>query len=114
MFYKLSCDLCQKWLKQCQESPPREGLYTLSPPSWLLAWVILVYETLLSTPLEKSNHLFDALIMDKFEGRNYVCQDCLEDFMKWSKQRATFNQWAKRVKDVLAERLESVHHLYAL
>ncbi|KAF8603541.1 hypothetical protein BDV93DRAFT_544708 [Ceratobasidium sp. AG-I] len=114
LFYNLSCKACQHWLKECQGTSARGGLYSLSPPSWALAWVTLVYETLLSAPLEKSDHLFDAAILEKFEGSSHVCQDCLNDFWQRRKQRGVFNGWAVGIKDELKQRLESVHHLYDL
>lgn len=114
MFYNLSCKSCQQWLKECQGTSTRGGFYSLSPPSWVLAWSILIYETLLSAPLDKSDHLFDAVILEKFEGLSHVCQDCLADFWQRRKQRSVFNGWAAGVKDVLKQRLDSVHHLYNL
>ncbi|KAF8603538.1 hypothetical protein BDV93DRAFT_523308 [Ceratobasidium sp. AG-I] len=114
IFYELSCESCQKWLRKCQRTDAREGLYELNPPSWLLAWSTLVYDTLLAAPLEKSNHLFDAFILDRFKGSSNVCQECLEDFWKWSYQRDDFNRWAGEVKYELRLRLDSVRHLYAL
>lgn len=113
-FYEMSCEACQKWLRRCVKSEAREGLYDLNPPSWLLAWSTLVYETLLATPLEKSNHLFDARIMDRFKESRNVCQECLDDFWKWDHQRTCFNLWAEDVKDELDSRLDSVRLLYTL
>lgn len=114
MFYDLSCHSCQKWLGECKESSARTWFYYGSPPSWVLAWATLVYQTLLASPLEKSDHLFDAFILNKLEGADNVCQDCLRDFWTLHSQRTDFNKWAEVIKGVLKQRLESVHHLHAL
>lgn len=114
LFYEMSCEACQKWLRKCERSEAREGLHSQSPPSWLLAWSTLVYETLLAASLDKSEHLFNAFILDNFKDTSYVCQDCLGDFWKWDYQREDFNGWAEEVKKELKTRLDSVHHLYSL
>lgn len=114
LFYEMSCEACQKWLRKCERSEAREGLHNQSPPSWLLAWSTLVYETLLAAPLEKSEHLFNAFILDNFKELSYVCQECLDDFWKWGYQREDFNMWAEEVKLELKVRLGGVRHLYPL
>lgn len=113
-FYNMSCEECQSWLKKCQRSGARQGLYTLSPPSWLLAWSTLVFDTLLAAPLDKSDHLFNAFVLDRFKGASSVCQDCLGDFWKWDHQRELFSIWARGVRDELESRLDNLRHLYAL
>lgn len=114
IFYELSCDECRKWLESCDKSSERNGLRKQNPPSWLLVWTDFAYETLLRAPLEQSDELFDWSIMKKFKGESNVCQKCLGDFQKYDFMKRMFNQWAQDVKSVLKQRLEAVHHLYAL
>lgn len=114
LFYVMSCDTCQKWLRKCQRSEARQGLYTQNPPSWLLAWSTLVYETLLAAPLDKCDYLFNAFVLDRFKGASNVSQDCLGDFWSLHYQRESFDLWASEVRDVLEWRLDNVRHLYAL
>ncbi|KAF8603549.1 hypothetical protein BDV93DRAFT_473191 [Ceratobasidium sp. AG-I] len=112
MFHTLSCAPCQKWLDECDKVDDRRGLRTENPPSWVLAWADLVYQTLLHAPLEKSDELFDWTILEKLKGESRVCQRCLNDFWRYHSQQELFNEWAKGIKNVLTERLNGLQYLY--
>jgi len=114
MFFDTSCGACRKWIGECKEAGPRKGLPSQQPPSWLICWVILAYQSLLATPLENSDHLFNAIIMERFDKSNAVCRDCMNDFAKNRKIRTQFNEWANGVKAVLKTQLASLEHLYSL
>lgn len=114
LFYSLLCDPCQQWLWNCSESADRKGLRKQCPPTWMLAWADLAYETLICAPPEKSDELFDSSILDKFNGEDRVCQSCLADFDKYDDQRGQFNKWAQGVRNVLKQRLDDVKYLYTL
>jgi hypothetical protein len=113
-FYDLSCESCRGWLDQCEGNEARGGLYTHHPPSWLLSWANLVYQTLLASPIEQSEDLFRVTVLERLEGSTTACQDCLDDFWKYRDQRPKFDKWANNVKVVLKERLTCLEPLYAL
>jgi hypothetical protein len=114
MFFDTSCKACQKWMEGCKESGARKGLPSQHPPSWLICWVVLVYQSLLAAPLDNSDHLFNAIIMEKFDKSSAVCRDCMNDFAKFRKIRTKFNEWANGVKAALKIQLASLEHLYSL
>ncbi|KAF8603548.1 hypothetical protein BDV93DRAFT_164930 [Ceratobasidium sp. AG-I] len=114
IFFRLSCRPRQKWLEECDQVEARKGLRTKNPPSWLLAWADLAYETLLHAPLEGSDELFSWSVMEKLKGKSRVCQECLEDFWSRANQQKQFNEWAQGVRSVLKQRLDGLEHLYAL
>ncbi|KAJ1308410.1 hypothetical protein OPQ81_004115 [Rhizoctonia solani] len=70
MYFSLSC-------ADCRRGNPT--IFKRIPPSWALAWVQFVYDTLLTSlePLAKSNYLFESTALDKFKGREDVCQTML-------------------------------------
>ncbi|KAL5637139.1 hypothetical protein ACGC1H_000953 [Rhizoctonia solani] len=113
-FYDLSCEPCRGWLDKCESNEARTGLYTHHPPSWLLSWASLVYQTLLATPIEQCDDLFHVTILERLEGATTACQDCLSDFWTYREQRPKFDQWANNVKTTLKERLACLDSLYAL
>ncbi|KAF8708989.1 Broad-Complex, Tramtrack and Bric a brac, partial [Rhizoctonia solani] len=106
IYYRLSCELCRN----------DSELFELVPPSWVLAWVRLVYETLLvsSEPIEKSSYLFQSAILKKFRSRKDVCQRCLNDFEGVEYQGPEFGEWAQGIRRVLDEQLVRLESVYAL
>ncbi|KAB5593250.1 hypothetical protein CTheo_3332 [Ceratobasidium theobromae] len=113
-FYDLSCETCRDWLDKCERNEARAGLYTHHPPSWLLSWANLVYQSLLASPLEQSDDLFHVTILERLEGSTTACQDCLADFWKYRDQRPKFDKWANDIKTILKDRLACLEPLYAL
>ncbi|ELU38344.1 3-hydroxyacyl-CoA-dehydrogenase [Rhizoctonia solani AG-1 IA] len=107
-FYDLSCEPCRGWLDMCEGNEARAGLYTHHPPSWLLSWSNLVYQTLLAMPIEQCDDLFRVTVLERLEGTATTCQDCLADFWKYRDQRPKFDRWASNVKTTLKERLSNV------
>ncbi|EUC67505.1 BTB/POZ domain protein, partial [Rhizoctonia solani AG-3 Rhs1AP] len=111
LYRSLSCD-------ECRGNADRQEGYRKLPPSWVLAWVRLIYDTLLvsSEPLEEFGHLFQSTILQKFNKREDVCQDCLSDFNKesYSSQGPTFDRWAQTIKQLLETEFAKLELVYAL
>ncbi|KAF8681127.1 BTB/POZ domain [Rhizoctonia solani] len=109
MYYDLSCG-------PCRADRDESEWFKSTPPSWALAWLRLVYETLStsSKPLEKSDYLFQSTILKKFQGKGDVCQGCLGDFERINHQKSTFDAWAQGVKRVLEIQLARLKLVYAL
>lgn len=105
MLYELSCGNCRQWMASSEIRPK-------APPSWLLAWADLAYQTLLVTALEGSDELFDWSILENLKGKKGVCRRCLDDFQAILSQQNTFNEWANGVRNTLKQRLESLQHLH--
>ncbi|KAF8603555.1 hypothetical protein BDV93DRAFT_556569 [Ceratobasidium sp. AG-I] len=68
MFYDLSCNFCQRWMDKCERSPTRKGMRPENPPSWIIAWIDMAYETLLRACLENSDKLFEWITLQHFRG----------------------------------------------
>ncbi|KAL5637136.1 hypothetical protein ACGC1H_000950 [Rhizoctonia solani] len=111
LYHALSCD-------ECQGNARRQEVYRKLPPSWALAWVRFVYDTLLisSEPLAKFGHLFQSTILQEFNRREDVCQECLSDFKKasFSSQGPQFDRWAQAIKEVLETKFAKLELVYAL
>ncbi|KAG8750045.1 hypothetical protein FRC11_010809 [Ceratobasidium sp. 423] len=107
MYWNLSCGKCRAGNKEVIKKVP---------PSWMLAWARLVYETLLISPgpLTDSDHLFQSTILEKFQGRVDVCQVCLSDYKAYPGQRPKFDRWAQAIKEVLEAQLAKLELVYAL
>ncbi|CEL59321.1 hypothetical protein RSOLAG1IB_03254 [Rhizoctonia solani AG-1 IB] len=110
LYWGLSCVKCRT--KNKEDQRPLVKIL----PSWVLAWVRLVYETLniSSEPIAKTDYLFESSILEKFKGREDVCQLCLSDFAKYPGQGPKFNLWAKEIKKVLEAQLTKLELVYAL
>ncbi|KDN48049.1 hypothetical protein RSAG8_03065, partial [Rhizoctonia solani AG-8 WAC10335] len=107
MYWYLSCTGCRNRTKE---------LFKKVTPSWVLGWVRLIYEALLtsSEPLAKSNHLFRSTSLKCFEKQPSVCQSCLRDFAESSSQGPRFDAWAQAIKDVLEAQLSKLESVNAL
>ncbi|KAL5637137.1 hypothetical protein ACGC1H_000951 [Rhizoctonia solani] len=107
MFWDLCCQPCRNVNKTA---------YKRIPPSWALAWVRLVYKTLLISPgpLAKSDYLFQSTVLGRFQERQDVCQECLSDYRLYSNQGVRFDHWAQVIKDALEAQLAKLELLYAL
>ncbi|KAB5595492.1 hypothetical protein CTheo_1169 [Ceratobasidium theobromae] len=106
-YYDLSCSTCQKSMDALDPS-------ARTPPSWVLAWVRMVYDHLLVAPLKGADGFFRASVLLAFEGAGGICQGCFKDFLRFDKQRPIFEQWARGVEKVLKGKLEVLELLYAL
>jgi hypothetical protein len=107
IYYLLSCRDCRSG---------NEEVFPLIPPSWVLAWLRLVYEALLisSEPLETSGSLFQSTVLRKFRGRKDVCQSCLGDFEGFGDQGLVFDEWAQKIREALEARLARLELVYSL
>ncbi|KAF8708991.1 Broad-Complex, Tramtrack and Bric a brac, partial [Rhizoctonia solani] len=109
MYYALSCS-------PCRTNKYESESFKSTPPSWALAWLRLVYETLAtsSKPLEKYDYLFQSAILKKFQEKGDVCQRCLGDFERVDQQKSTFEAWAQGIKRILEIQLARLKLVYAL
>ncbi|KAG8685308.1 hypothetical protein FRC11_010798 [Ceratobasidium sp. 423] len=109
LYLDLSCG-------RCQSGASTKELFKKAPPTWVLAWARLVYQTLLISPgpLTDSDYLFQSTILEKFRGRVDVCQVCLSGYRVYPVQGPKFDRWAQAIKEVLEAQLAKLELVYAL
>ncbi|KAL5637138.1 hypothetical protein ACGC1H_000952 [Rhizoctonia solani] len=109
-FYDLSCGSC--WADSRYQGAT-EGSKKF-PTTWSVAWARLAYETLLASPIDRSQFLFQADVLQKFTNDFYVCQKCLSYIVQSDSRQSRFKSWIGDVKPSLETQLERLELLYAI